>query len=54
MLFSAHNMIKKGKNTELLSINKANTAFPVNKAKVFISIKSKIKFIDINEKKIVK
>ena len=54
VLFSAKKIIKEGKISELFSINKINTAFPINKKEIFISIKSEIKVINIYEKKIIK
>ena len=54
VLFSANKIINEGKIIELFSINKINNAFPIDKNKIFISIKNEIKIIDIYEKKIVK
>ena len=55
VLFSAKKIINEGKITEIFSINKeVNTAFPIDKNKIFISIKSEIKIIEIYQKKIIK
>jgi hypothetical protein len=54
VLFSAKKIINEGKITELFSINKIKTAFPISKTTIFISIKSEIKIIDIYEKKVIK
>ena len=54
VLFSAKKIINEGKISELFSINKVNTAFPISPKEVFISNKSEIKIIDIYEKKIKK
>ena len=54
VLFSANKIINEGKISELFSINKINTAFPINKKTIFVSVKNEMKIIDIFEKKIIK
>ena len=54
VLFSAKKIINEGKISELFSINKVKTAFPISPKEVFISMKSEMKIIDIYEKKIKK
>ena len=54
VLFSANKIINEGKISELFSINKINTAFPINKKTIFVSVKNEMKIIDIIEKKIIK
>ena len=54
VLFSANKIINEGKISELFSINKINTAFPINKKTIFLSVKNEMKIIDIIEKKIIK
>ena len=54
VLFSANKIINEGKISELFSINKINTAFPINKKAIFVSVKNEMKIIDIIEKKIIK
>ena len=54
VLFSSKKIINEGKISELFSINRINTAFPINANQIFISIESEIKIIDIYQKKIVK
>ena len=54
VLFSANKIINEGKISKLFSINKINTTFPINKKKIFVSVKNEMKIIDIIEKKIIK
>ena len=54
VLFSANKIINEGKISELFSINKINTAFPINKKTISVSVKNEMKIIDIIEKKIIK
>ena len=54
VLFSAEKIINEGKISELFSINRINTAFPISNKHIFISIESEIKIIDIFQRKIIK